>query len=169
MFRILFFVLLFSFINIVSAQTAEEFYIKGIQKMDEHKYTEAIVEFTNAINKNNKFSEAYLKKGTCLEILGDNEKALADFDKVIDLNPDNSIAHYNRGLINKEMNNYEEAINDFSSAIALNTSLKYAFFNRALCKLRLDDYENACDDLSKAADLGVENAAEIYKYTCKKP
>jgi hypothetical protein len=56
---------------------------------------------------------------------------------------------------------------DFSNAIKINPEMKYAYYNRALIELRISDFNSGCLDLSKAADMGVENAKEIYKYTCK--
>ena len=154
---------------LTNAQTAQDHYIKGIQSMDEHKYNTAIANFTKALDADNNFSEAYLKRGACLLILNDIPNALVDLDKAIEINPKNAVAYYNRGLIKKQQNEYDAAIEDFSLSIALKKEFGIAYFNRALCKLALSDFENACSDLAKAADLKVENAAEIYTYTCKKP
>lgn len=165
--RLIIFSLLFAQSFYTIAQSYQEYYIQGVQKMDERKYNEAINKFTKAININSSFEEAYLKRGACFVILNDNKKAITDFSFVIKINPKNPFAHFNRGMVKKELNDYKNAIIDFSSAIALNSTLKFAYYNRALCKLGLDDIENACLDLSKAADLGVENASEIYLYTCK--
>ncbi|MDY7396833.1 tetratricopeptide repeat protein [Aureibaculum sp. 2210JD6-5] len=163
-------VLLFLFsLNFVGfAQSFQDSYIEGIQKMDEKKYNNAIEKFDLAIKTNPDFEEAYLKRGACYVFLNDTKKAVLDFSKVIELNPKNGLAYFNRGVVLKTLADYKNAILDFGSAIKFSGNLKFAYYNRALCKLALDDFKNACLDLSKAADLGVENATEIYNYTCKK-
>ena len=167
--RITFFVLLLACTHISLAQTAESAYIKGIRNMDQHRYNDAIADFTAALNKNDRFADAYLKRGSCLVILNDYPNALFDLDKAVQLDPKNSLAYYNRGLVKKQGAEYQDAVEDFSSAIELNKEFGLAYFNRALCQLSLGTFEVACQDLSTAADLGVTNAAEIYQYTCKKP
>lgn len=163
-------ILLFLFLAISShfyAQNANEFYIKGITQFDQAKFNDAIASFDKAIIQNPDFTDAYLKRGACFAILEDNGKAAKDFSKVLELDPKNMIAYYNRGLAFKKLNQLNRAIIDFSEAIKLDPYNKYAVYNRALVKLRMDDIESACEDLAKAADLGIENAAEIIKYTCK--
>ncbi len=159
---------LFSAISFTGiGQSYQDYYILGMQKLEQRKYSEAMEQFTLTIDKNAKFEEAYLKRGACYQLLNDYKKAIDDFSKVIEINPKNEYAFYNRGLAHKDLGDYNHAIQDFTESIVINPEMKFAYYNRALVKLRLSDFDNACLDLAKAADLGVENAAEIYKYTCK--
>jgi tetratricopeptide (TPR) repeat protein len=149
------------------SQDARDFYINGINNIDQKKYNDAIADFTRAIEQVPKFEEAYLKRGACYEILQDNGSAVADFTKVLEINPKNAVAYYNRGLAYKDLNELNHSIVDFSKALELDPTNKYAVYNRALVKLQLDQVEDACVDLARAADMGIEHAAEIIKYTCK--
>ena len=150
-----------------TAQDANELYIKGIQSFDNKKYNEALDFFSRSIDKSPDFEEAYLKRGACFMIFHDFDNAINDFNKVIELNPHNELAYYNRGLAFKNIGKFNPAILDFNEVIKANEKFGLAYFYRALSKMELDDFKGACVDFSKAADLGVETAAELYKYTCK--
>jgi tetratricopeptide (TPR) repeat protein len=158
-------IVLFYFLG--HSQNANEHYIKGMDLFDHKKYNDAIAEFSSAIKANSNFKEALFKRGVCFEFLEDYEKAVKDFTVIITIDPANAQAHYNRGLAYKELNEYTKAITDFSTTIKFKPLHKYAYYNRALSKLALDDVEGACVDLSKSADLGIERASEIFRYTCK--
>ncbi len=152
---------------VLSAQSYEEDYFNGLKLMEKEKYNDAIATFSTVIEKNKDFDDAYLKRGICYYLLQDDAQALNNFEKAIEINNDNAAAFYNSGLIYKEQSRYNKALGALSKAIAIDPELKYAWYNRALVKLRLSDFHSACIDLAKAADLGVSNAREIIKYTCK--
>lgn len=158
------FVMIFFFIS--QGQNANEHYIKGMNAFDHKKYNEAIEAFTLALKADSTFKEAFFKRGVCYELMEDYKKAIIDFTSIIIIDKKNTQAYYNRGLAYRELGKFNKAIFDFSSAIKFNPTHKYAYYNRALAKLSLEDYEGACIDLSKSADLGIERAAKIYKYTC---
>lgn len=149
------------------AQNYQDTYIKGIELMEKGEYIDAIAQFTETIERNDKFDKAYVKRGACYELLGDSKKALKDFTTAIGKNEKNAAAFYNRGLIRYNFADYKNAIADFGEAIKHNPTLAFAYYNRALAKIRLDDFTNACLDLSRAADMGIEIAGEMYRYTCK--
>lgn len=164
---ILFYLFIICSISLFS-QTHQDYYISGIHNMDNGKYVDAIKDFSSALDKNQKFEEAYLKRGSCYEVLNDYKNALFDYSKAIKLDPNNDLALFNRGILRERIRNYETAVQDFTAIIDLKTKLlPLAYYNRALSKLSMNDVENACVDLSKAADLGVKNASEIFIYTCQ--
>ena len=162
-------ILLLLFLNcLVFSQQYQDFYIKGAQALEEQRYNDALKEFTASIKLNGEFAESYVKRGVSYQLLGDDANALRDFDMAVKIDNKQINAYYNRGLIYKNNADYPQAVNNFSRALELNDKMKYAYYNRGLCKLRLNDIKNACLDISKAADLGIDNAKEIYKYTCQK-
>ncbi len=153
--------------TLLAAQNYQADYIHGLKLMEKEKYNDAIAVFSSVISKNKTFDDAYLKRGVCYYLLQDDAQAISNFDQALKINKTNAAALYNRGLIFKEKGAYKKAISDFSKALEIEPDLKYAWFNRALVKLRLSDFQSACLDLAKAADLGVSEAKEIIKYTCR--
>ena len=151
----------------VFAQNIPENYNEGMKNLKEKNYSSAILYFSKAIKEDEKFEKAYLNRGICYEFLMDHEKAITDFNMVLLLNSKNALAYYNRGLIFKNTNQLNMAIEDFTNAFHLDSTNKFAIYNRALVKLQMGDFDTACVDLAIAADMGIKNAVEIIKYTCK--
>lgn len=114
----------------LAGQEYQDYYIRGVENMNQKKYNEAIEEFTSCIEKNLDFEKAYLNRGICLQLLSDTKNEIKDFNKVIKLNSANDVAFYNRGLARKEEADYKKAIRDFTIALRLNPNLKYAYYNR---------------------------------------
>lgn len=159
---------IFFFITFISnSQTANEHYINGVKNFEKQEFVDAIQDFSLALKGNPEFQEALFKRGVCYELMEDYKNAIKDFTTILKLDPNNIQALFNRGLAFREIGQYNKAIADFAEVIKSDPKNKLAYYNRALSKLLIDDIESACVDLSKAADLGVERAAEIYKYTCK--
>jgi tetratricopeptide (TPR) repeat protein len=160
-------IVLFLFSVVSNGQTIQDHYQSGVSKIENKQYNDAIDELSLALEENPRFEEAYLKRAACYVILEDNWKAVEDLNSALGINPRNSVAYYNRGLAYKKLNQLLKSVEDFTMALELDPFNKYAVYNRALVKLRLDDINNACLDLARAADMGVENAAELLKYSCK--
>ena len=79
----------------VNAESAVDFYKKGLKKFKETKdYEGAIEDFTNAINKRSSYLDAYYYRGVAKARLGDYESAIVDYSKVLKMNSRTTI---NRG------------------------------------------------------------------------
>jgi tetratricopeptide (TPR) repeat protein len=149
------------------SQNSNKHYIKGVSNFESGKYNDAIEEFTIELNTNPQFKEALFKRGICFILLKDYNQAIKDLSKVIVLDSNNVNAYYNRGLAYKNINEKNKAILDFTETIRILPVYKLAYFNRAVIELSQDNFQAACLDLSKASDLGMEDAEEIIKYSCK--
>jgi len=81
------------------------------------RYSEAIVDFSTAINLNSTAAEYFLNRGVSYRKLKDFDKSLADLNKTIALDSSNAKAFYNRGLLKASQMQYDEAVKDYNRAL----------------------------------------------------
>lgn len=127
---------------------------RGVTYSKAGLYEDAVKDFSQAIEKDPGFVEAYYNRGHLLGRLGKPQEAIQDFTKVISLNPRNPYAYTDRGVAYGSLGKTDLAIQDFTRAIALKPDLAAAYYNRAVGYLREKKCAEARKDLSKAQDLG---------------
>jgi uncharacterized caspase-like protein/Tfp pilus assembly protein PilF len=152
-------------------ELALTFYTSGMEKYDQQKFTEAIADFTNAINANRNDFLAYLWRGHSRYNLGfkdgkkDNsmlEEAIVDYAMVIQLDPANSDAYFYRANAKKLLNRYNEAIPDFTLAIKYDPKKWDAYYYRGLTYYLLQKYWAAIEDFTKTISLNADNPETYY-------
>tara|TARA_Y100000590_G_C15491998_1_gene928121 strand:+ start:196 stop:756 length:561 start_codon:yes stop_codon:yes gene_type:complete len=88
----------------------------GTMLMYQGRYDFALRVFTNVIDSDPKWSEAWNKRATLLFFMKDYEKSLNDIDKVLNLEPRHFGALTGRAQIYIELELYQKAINDLKQA-----------------------------------------------------
>lgn len=98
------------------------FYGRGVKRAQlGDRPTDAILDFSRAIELNPKLQQAYTNRGMLLGQLGKRKDALKDLNSALDLAPQDSIALFNRGVINSKLDQNAEAKADFEKVIELNS------------------------------------------------
>ena len=92
----------------------------------------AIADFTQSIELDSKFSEAYLNRGNAWSEKGNTERAISDYTKALEIDSDFVEAHFNRGLALYISSQYDQAISDFSEAVKLKPDFAEAYHYRAM-------------------------------------
>lgn len=133
-----------------------------------HQYAEAIKEYSNAINANADFAEAYSKRGAALMSLESYDLAIADYTKFIGLAPKDQEAALNLDtayihlctayllkddLIAAELN--------CTHAIRIKPG-RDAYFMRGLVHLMQAKYPSALDDFTVAIVFDTNDAKSYY-------
>ncbi|GAF91447.1 unnamed protein product, partial [marine sediment metagenome] len=88
------------------------------------QYTQAISDYTRAIELNPKYALAYNNRGLAYGNLGQYSKAISDFTRAIELNPKYAKAYNSRGIAYASLGKFEEAKKDLLKAVELNPALK---------------------------------------------
>jgi tetratricopeptide (TPR) repeat protein len=118
---------------------AEEFLERGKGKFLERDNEGAIEDFTEAINLDPQFAEAYDRRALVRERVGDYEGAVADYTEVIRLNPHYASAYLRRGDA-RDRDDYQGRIADYTEVIRLGqnmvTTLDRGFGNTGKNKAR---------------------------------
>ena len=89
---------------------------KGSQLVRDQNYLKAKDIFTEVINIDNSWAEAWNKRATVLYMLGEFQKSQDDINKVLSLEQRHFGALAGQGLVNIQLKNYEKAIRSYEQA-----------------------------------------------------
>ena len=77
--------------------TAEQWLYRGDKDLAQHHYTEAILDYSKAIELNPGYVSAYVNRGNAYFSKKQFDAALNDYTQAIALAPSSPIIYYNRG------------------------------------------------------------------------
>ena len=80
--------------------------------------------FTEVINLDENWAEAWNKRATVLYMLGEYQKSQDDIDKVLELEPRHFGALAGQGLVNIQLKNFEKAIRSYKQAQEIYPSMR---------------------------------------------
>ena len=115
---------------------------KGNTAYKQGQKTEAIEYYTQAIEINPQYAEAYSDRGLAKSDLGDNTGAIQDYNKAIQLDPQYADAYQNRGIAKALLEDEAGTFADLEKA-------KQLFLEQG----DMEGYENAIENQDKASDL----------------
>ena len=146
--------------------SAQEFFRAGVEQMQSQNYSEAVQDFTDAIDLNQNFAAGFSNRCLAYLQLGEYESAILDCTQAVNLNSQNTESYLNRGLANYKQGNYQVAIADFDQVIQLNPTEFRAYYNRALAQTDLQNYQDAMADYNQTLSLipvsETLSVAEVY-------
>jgi len=132
----------------------------GRAAIDRCDLDKAIAEFTKAIRRSPKFTDAYGNRAVAYREKGELDKAIADFTKAIELWPtDNLFAC--RGAAYARKGEHTKAIADCTEAIHRNANNVVAYINRGALYIGVKDPDKAMADFNEVSRLDPE-LAEAY-------
>jgi tetratricopeptide (TPR) repeat protein len=138
-------------------------YKKGVSKMSEEKFEEAIKTFDLALRIDPHFVDAIIKKGYSYFNLNQYNLALTFFDQALEISINDPEVWNLKGLVYYKTKNYEKAINCCEKAIDLNPNISMAWYNYA-CYLTLNGkISEGMDALKKSIELDISNAKKAVK------
>ena len=97
---------------------------EGSKLVQDQKLYKAISVFTDAIDLDPKWAEAWNKRATVFYMVGEFEKSQNDIDKVLNLEKRHFGALAGQGLVNIQLQNYEKAIKSYQMAEEIYPGMK---------------------------------------------
>ena len=97
---------------------------EGSQFVRDQNYIKAKDIFTEVINLDQNWAEAWNKRATVLYLLGNFEASQKDIDKVLELESRHFGALAGQGLVNIQLKNYEKAIKSYEEVLKIYPSMK---------------------------------------------
>jgi tetratricopeptide (TPR) repeat protein len=137
---------------------AQYYYNQGEAYYNEGKYHKAIEYFTQAIELNHNYTDAYHYKGNALSALGKNEDAIEFYNKAIELNPKRATVYYNKGNALSALGKNEDAIECHNKAIELKPNFADAYNGKGNALYALGKKVDAIEFYNKAIELNPNHA-----------
>lgn len=139
-------------IGSANAQTAEEYFDRGLEKHKANDDKGAIQDITKSIELNPSAAK-YVVRGSIKAMQKEDLGALQDLNKAIELNPQYKTAYSMRGMIRVALKEYAAAIQDLDKAIEYDTQDADNYYYRGRAKYFLKEFTGALADLNKAIEL----------------
>jgi Tfp pilus assembly protein PilF len=138
-------------------------YRKGVSKMSEEKFEEAIKTFDLALRIDPYFVDAIIKKGYSYFNLNQYNLAITYYDQALEINLNDPEIWNLKGLVYYRTKNYNKAISCCEKAIDLNPNIAMTWYNFA-CYLTLDGkISEGMEALKKSIELDISNAKKAVK------
>ena len=120
---------------------------KGDNELQFGLWHEALISYTNAIETDPEYAEAYMKRGQLNESVSRNQEAISDYNMAIRLNPVIDIYYNQRARLRILSFDYYGALEDITMAVDMNTSNSNYFKYQIDGFITLGMYEKALNNL----------------------
>lgn len=154
--RALFVAVLLALPRALFAQTAEDYYNKGIHE-ERSDADSALADFDRALALKPDYAPAYYHRGLMKASKKDYDGAISDYDRAIQIDPNYARPYSARGYIRMQKQDIAGAIVDCDRAIALDPSFSTAYINRGEAKMAKKDFEGAIADFDQAIALNPKS------------
>jgi tetratricopeptide (TPR) repeat protein len=134
---------------VYSQQLSEDAVGSGREYMSKGMYKEAIVAFSDAIDKDKRNVEAYFGRAMAYQGSNNFSKAIEDYTKLIEITKGNAQHFYNRGMAYYYNDNLDLAIADWTKSIELCPDCPESYNKRAFAYFKQEKYALSWADVHK--------------------
>jgi len=127
--------------------------------------SEAMKDLSIALNLDETLQEAYINRGKCAYLLGDNNLAFLDFQRLILTDPKNPVVHVYAGNLLMTTGAYHDSIKAFQNADVVKPTA-VAAFQRARCYCAITDIDSAIDELESALLFNPNETLTLLDKEC---
>ncbi|MCK9404099.1 MAG: tetratricopeptide repeat protein [Chitinophagaceae bacterium] len=145
--------------EVVATLTDQQYFENGQGLFSQSRFSEAIGQYTKAIQLNPNHVDAFLDRGVSKANLGQYDSAIVDYNKAEELGYKKSILYSNLGLAYYQLKQTEKANEYFEKALTIDSANSYAYRGRGDIKYDQNDNKGAVDDYSLAIQYNPSNAS----------
>jgi tetratricopeptide (TPR) repeat protein len=128
--------------------------LRGYENSQLGKHTEAISNYTKAIELNSESAEAYASRGSIfIKTLGKYNEGISDYSKAIEINPKEVNFYYNRGFAYHNLGQYINAIAEYTKGIELKPKYVELYICRGSSYSHLGRSQDSIADYTKAIEI----------------
>gem|GEM_PF-544281 len=142
--------------SLVWAETQKELFDRGVVRLKDNQFQEAVDAFTQLVSIAPENPDAYKNRGVAYMKLGEYDLAIQDFEKTRQILPDMKGLYSNLGVAWYYKGEYTKAIENYNKEIELTPDNYYAFFNRAICRAELNELTPGLEDVNRAIALSPD-------------
>ncbi|MFH1562035.1 MAG: tetratricopeptide repeat protein [Nitrospirota bacterium] len=132
---------------------AENYFFNGNQYLSNHQYSEAIIEYKQAITLNPYYKSAYLNLGKAYQSKGLFKEAIDSFKKAIALDENYVDAYINLGICYEKQNLLVKAQTTLKKAIELDPVHPEAHFNLANTLYKKEELKDSINEYIKTLKI----------------
>jgi len=151
--------------RLAKPKNAGDFYLRASLAAQNGKPEAAIRDYSQTIQLNPDFLDAYFQRGLAYLTLNQPQSAIADFTEVVN-RPSGNLkiyAYNNRGNAYSRLNNWKAAVDDYNQAIRLSPGIANFYYNRGNAKDRLGDSDGAIADYTQTLRLNPKDAEAYFR------
>ena len=152
----------------IQAQSAKQYYKAGEEFAKKMSFTEAIDQYTKAIELDPDYEKAYIQRAMAYTKLEDYENAAADFDRAIVFNEKDPGLYYYSGMAYHLQGKNNLALSKLNKAVDMKNNFLEAYQVRSVVLIELERYQEALEDCQKCLKIkedekGFYNLAQVYE------
>jgi len=136
--------------TLIDLRQAEAFNLQGETNSSKKKYSNAIKDFSRALEIHPNYVDALINRGSAYAQLGRFNDALMDFNHALKFEKKDAELFNKRGEIYLQNEMFDQAIKDFTSAVVLNPMFSDAYLNRGKAYSEKGMPEEAMNDFNQA-------------------
>jgi tetratricopeptide (TPR) repeat protein/outer membrane protein assembly factor BamD (BamD/ComL family) len=136
-------------------------YYRGMGLSFLKKNEDAKAAFTEAIQLNPKFEQAYKERGALYFNMKNYGNSILDYNQAIALDSSDAISFNNLGIAEYYLGSIKQAISNYNKAIELDSANPGYYYNRATATIASENYREAIPDYNKAIELN-SNDGDFY-------
>ena len=147
----------------VSGQNPKQFLKVGKDFLENEKYSDAVSQFTKALDVDPDNIEAYEMRAQAYENQGERALAREDYEKLCIFDPKEETYFYNAARMSYELNELEDAVKKLNIALELNRIFPEAQQLKVVSLLELEKFNQALE-MAKEALRYKETDVNFFNY-----
>ncbi|MBK7710754.1 MAG: hypothetical protein IPJ37_07295 [Bacteroidales bacterium] len=160
--RVLFISILITLIPVCAVgQNARKFYKAGTELVENKKYDDAVIQFTNAIGMEPSNPDYYIARARVYVLIMKYNEAKSDYEKAIVFDAKNVEAIISLGSVCNKMGSYEEALKQLNHATAVERRNARVYPEKVITLIGLERYDQALK-VSDSAIMVKDTPMDYY-------
>ncbi|MDP7033590.1 MAG: tetratricopeptide repeat protein, partial [Planctomycetota bacterium] len=133
--------------------TAPDFLQQGLLYLEKRMHEKAIIAYTQAIQLNPRFAQAYVNRGNVHFHKENLDSALQDYSRAIEIDPKNANAFQNRSNVRMKLGHFNRALEDSNKAIQIDPRFVSAYLVRGAIHANMGNTQKAVENFSTAIEI----------------
>ncbi|HYZ65682.1 MAG TPA: tetratricopeptide repeat protein [Nitrososphaeraceae archaeon] len=140
-----------------------DLYNKGINSMSNEKFDDAIRSFELALRLDQKYVDAWIKKGYAHFHLGEYKSAISAYDRALEIDINNVEPWNLKGLAYYRLKNYDKAIAACEKAIDVNPNDAMVWYNYACYLVLSGRIDEGLEGLKRSIEIDINYAKKSVR------
>jgi len=140
-----------------------DLYNKGINSMSNEKFEDAIRSFELALRLDQKYMDAWIKKGYAHFHLGEYKSAISAYDRALEIDVNNVEPWNFKGLAYYRLKNYDKAIAACEKAIDVDPNDAMVWYNYACYLVLSGRIDEGLEGLKRSIEIDINYAKKSVR------